>query len=78
MVINDDDFWKCPTCRLQAMANGALIILKFRGQGRLGELVATDHVLAFPIYKMDKMESCEYSSLANEDELKEFLSTQVS
>lgn len=81
MVLNDDDFWECPTCRLQASTSGMgmFAIQRKRGKGNLREEKATPWVRGLVLTKAHAEDPYRPDASGFDDELslRKFLQEDV-
>lgn len=80
MILNTNDFWECPTCRLQARGGGGVfVVLRTRGKGSLKDTKATKRVIGWFLgkAKSDDLLSPDSSPVKNEADLREFLAKFV-
>lgn len=77
MILNMDDFWECPTCRLQAhtATEATVALLPTRGSSQLKDTKATARILGWYLTKADPKAifKADPSGFDTEEDLREFL-----
>lgn len=81
LVVNQMDFWECPSCRLQCVSDGisVLSIIRERGDGQLKDIVATEWIKMFTLSRtpMNDITKSDGSTFRNEEELRGYLENEV-
>jgi hypothetical protein len=81
LVVNQMDFWECPSCRLQCISDGVAVlsIMRGRGDGQLKDILATDWIKRFTLSrtKMDDITKSDESTFSNDEELRGYLENEV-
>ena len=81
LVVNQMDFWECPSCRLQCVSDGVsvLSIMRERGDGTLKDILATDWIKRYSLSRtqMNDITKSDGSTFQKEKELRGFLERVV-
>lgn len=81
MMLNLDDLWECPECRLQAHNCSAffIAIMRKRGKGELKRHKATDHVRGIILTRAaaDDQFGVDSSGFGDENDLRVYLNKEV-